>query len=142
MEKYISKSALVAEIERLILNGQTKLKESEECNDYESYVAWAEHIATCIKILSFLDTLEAKEEDLEEESAISNFKSLLHLNRDMKSTCKDFGYAPNLYYFDSKWHVSWISCSEGDTLIDFDGDEPEIAIQKACDWFHSEFCNC
>ena len=63
--KLIDKSALVAEIERLISNGQTKLKESEECKDYESYVALAERIATCINVLSFLDTLEVKEVDLE-----------------------------------------------------------------------------
>ena len=65
MEQYINKDKIVAEIERLITNGQTKLKESEECKDDESYVAWAEHIATCINILSFLDTLEVKEVDLE-----------------------------------------------------------------------------
>ena len=62
MRHLIDKSALVAEIERLISNGQTKLKESEECKDYESYVALAERIATCINVLSILDTLEVKEE--------------------------------------------------------------------------------
>ena len=61
MEKYISKVAVVAKLERLISNGQTKLKESEECKDYESYVALTERIATCINLLSFLDTLEVKE---------------------------------------------------------------------------------
>jgi len=63
--KLIDKDALVAKIERLISNGQVKLQESQESNDYESYVAWAEHIATCIKVLSFLDTLEVKEVDLD-----------------------------------------------------------------------------
>ena len=58
---YINKSALVAEIERLISNGQVKLQESQESNDDESYVAWSEHIATCIKVLSIIDTLEVKE---------------------------------------------------------------------------------
>lgn len=67
MEQCIDKSAVVAEIERIISNGQTKLKESEECKDYESYVALAERIATCINILSFLDTLEVKEVDFEKE---------------------------------------------------------------------------
>lgn len=70
MKQYISKSAVKAEIERLISNGQTKLKESEECNDYESYVACAERIATCINILSFVDTLEVKEIDLEKEAEL------------------------------------------------------------------------
>lgn len=63
----IDKGKVVAEIERLISNGQTKLKESEECKDWESYVALAERIATCINVLSFLDTLETKEVDLEKE---------------------------------------------------------------------------
>lgn len=64
-KSYIDKDALVAEIERRISNGQVKLQESQENNDYENYVVWAEHIATCIKILSFIDTLEVKEIDLE-----------------------------------------------------------------------------
>ena len=58
MTQYIDKSALVAEVERLISNGEVKLKESQESNDYESYVAWAEHIATCIRVETFIDTLE------------------------------------------------------------------------------------
>ena len=61
----------MAEIERLISNGQTKLKESEECKDYESYVALAERIATCINVLSFLDTLEVKEVDLDALSVLA-----------------------------------------------------------------------
>jgi len=65
--KLIDKDAVVAEIEKLISNGQTKLKESEECKDYESYVALAERIATCINVLSILDTLEVKEVDLKKE---------------------------------------------------------------------------
>lgn len=67
MAQYIDKSAVVAKLERLISNGQTKLKESEECKDYESYVALAERIATCINLLSFLDTLEVKEVDEQKE---------------------------------------------------------------------------
>lgn len=62
MKQYIDKAAVVAEIERLISNGQIKLKESEERKDYESYVALAERIATCINILSFIDTIEVEEE--------------------------------------------------------------------------------
>lgn len=71
MAHLIDKAAVVAEIERLISNGQTKLKESEECKDYESYVALAERIATCINVLSFLDTLEVKEVDLDALSVLA-----------------------------------------------------------------------
>ena len=51
----IDKDALVAEIEKLISNDQV------------SCIAWSEHIATCGKILLFLDTLEVKEVNLDKE---------------------------------------------------------------------------
>jgi hypothetical protein len=58
MKQYIDKSALVVELERLISNGQVKLQESQESNDDENYIVWSEHIATCIKVLSLINTLE------------------------------------------------------------------------------------
>lgn len=67
MKQYIDKADVVAKIERIISNGQTELKKSEECKDYESYVALAERIATCINVLSFINTLEVKEINLEQE---------------------------------------------------------------------------
>ena len=65
--KLIDKDALVAEIEKLISNGKLKCQQSQENNDQVSCIAWSEHIATCGKILLFLDTLEVKEVNLEEE---------------------------------------------------------------------------
>ena len=65
MSQYINKDAVVTEIERLISNGQVKLQESEERKDYESYICWAEHIATCINILSFINNLEVKDIDID-----------------------------------------------------------------------------
>ena len=56
--KLIDKDALIAEIERLVSNGKAKCQQSQENNDQASCIAWSEHIATCGKILSFLDTLE------------------------------------------------------------------------------------
>ena len=70
MIKYIDKDALVSEIERLVSNGKLKCQEAQENNDHESYVAWSEHIATCGKILSFLDTLETKEDELFTETKL------------------------------------------------------------------------
>jgi len=67
MEQYISKSTLVAEIEKLIANGKIKCQQSQENNDQVSYVAWSEHIAVCGKFLSFINTLEVKGVDLEKE---------------------------------------------------------------------------
>ena len=67
MTHYIDKAAVVAELEKLISNGKFKCQQSQENNDQESYIAWSEHIATCGKILSFLNTLKVKEVDLEKE---------------------------------------------------------------------------
>lgn len=65
--KLIDKDKIVAELEKLITNGKLKCQQSQENNDQVSYIAWSEHIATCGKILLFLDTLEMKEADLEKE---------------------------------------------------------------------------
>lgn len=91
----------------------------------------------CDDILFFLDTLEMKT-----DNSLEKFKSLQHITKDLHQTLEDWGYAPNLYFFDKMWHVSWISCEEGDSIKDFEGNTPEEAIDKACDWFHSTFCNC
>lgn len=77
MAKYIDKSVVVAEIEKLISNGKLKCQQSQENNDQVSYIAWSEHIATCGKILSFLNTLKAKEVDLKKE--IDNYMNNHHL---------------------------------------------------------------
>lgn len=82
-----------------------------------------------------IDTLEVKEDSLEK------FKSLQHISGDLHQTLEDWGYAPNLYFFDGMWHVSWISCEEGDSIKDFEDNTPEVVIDKACNWFHSTFCN-
>lgn len=135
MKQYINKSALVEKIEKQIEFGKFKCQQSQENNDHESYVAWSEHIATCGKILSLLNTLEAKVDSLDK------FKTLQHITGDMKSTVEDWGYAPNLYQFDGSWHVDWISCEEGDSIYGFTAETPEDAIDKAYNWFHSTFCN-
>ena len=73
--------------------------------------------------------------------ALEKFKTLQHITGDKKSTVEDWAYTPNLYHFDGSWHVDWISCEEGDSLIGFSAETPEEAIDKAYDWFHSTFCN-
>ena len=60
----IDKSALVAEIEKQIELGKLKCQQSQKNNDYVSHVAWSEHIATCGKMLSFINSIEVKEVDL------------------------------------------------------------------------------
>lgn len=58
------------------------------------------------------------------------FESLPHRD-SMCNIVEDWGYAPNLYYFDQEWHVSWIDSAEGDCLCDFVGKSPEEAIINA-----------
>jgi hypothetical protein len=66
-------------------------------------------------------------------NALDLFKKLPHLTCD-KKVIKDWGYIPNLYYFDTKWHVSWIHHDDCEAFIDFEGETPEESIQKAFDW--------
>ena len=82
MVQYIDKSALVAEIEKLISNGKFKCQQSQENNHQVSYISWSEHIATCGKILSVLDTLEVKEVNLGKEldSYFAKFRGLEKYN--------------------------------------------------------------
>lgn len=73
---------------------------------------------------------------------LSKFKKLPHLSveydakllPDIPYKCKvidDWGYTPNLYHFDTQWHVSWIHCEEDDGTLDFSGSTPEECIDKA-----------
>lgn len=92
---------------------------------------------------------EINKEDMkenEENNYLDKFKKLPHLGIDYDAKklhglpwgCKvidDWGYAPNLYHFDTEWHVTWIHCSEGDGILDFHFSTPEECINKAY-----EFC--
>lgn len=126
----IDKDALVAEIEKLVDKG--KYHEEYDCayRDGNNGALYA--------LKGRLDTLEVK---TDEENSLEKFKSLQHITKDLHQTLEDWGYAPNLYFFDGMWHVSWISCEEGDGIKDFEGNTPEDAIDKAYNWFHSTFCN-
>lgn len=73
-------------------------------------------------------------------TALEKFQELPHINLRYE-ILDDWGYTPNLYHFDGMWHVTWIHCSDGDSLNDFSGSTPEEAIDKAYKWFHSKFSN-
>lgn len=132
----INKDALVAEIERLISNGQVKLQESQESNDDESYVAWSEHIATCIRILSFINTLEVKEVDLEKE--IDNIwnprfnlgwdeKSLLSMNYE--------GFATVAKHF----FELGLKSREGQNSEHIEYIRKDVFIDKASEWLCNNY---
>lgn len=92
MKHYIDKDALVAEIERLVSNGKVKCQQTQKNNDQLSYIAWSEHIATCGKILSIIDTLEVKEVDLEKE-----FYNYIEHYRNRETGYTMFGIAEHFF---------------------------------------------
>lgn len=97
--KLIDKDAVVAELDKLITNRKLKCQQSQENNDQVSYIAWSEHIATCGKILLFLDTLEIKEVDLEKEidEVIHNYN--LNNHRHTSICAPDIEWIAN-HFFD------------------------------------------
>ena len=136
MEQYISKSALVAEIESKFQKYWKMGEESDVKRDgYGMY--WGGVLSCLIEVKALINTLKVKKD---EENSLEKFKELPHINSDYKIV-NDWGYTPNLYHFDKSWHVTWIHCEEGDGLDDFEGKTPEEAIDKAYNWFHSTFCN-
>lgn len=132
MEQYISKTDIVAEIEK-------RIKINKECAVGLGYLDYYQGKVDALSyVISFIDTLEVKKM---KDTSLEKFKSLQHITKDLYKTLADWGYAPNLYYFDRMWHVSWVNCEEGDSVKDFEGNTPEEAIDKAYNWFHSTFCN-
>lgn len=135
MAHYIDKDAVIAEIEKKL---QDIIAYKENTSFIEHRVVLSTKIDMCKEILSLLDNIEVKEV---EDNSLEKFKSLKHINKDLDKTLEYLGYAPNLYHFDGRWHVDWISCEDGDSIKCFTEDTPEEAIDKACNWFHSTFCS-
>ena len=133
MTHLIDKDDLISKIERII-NGINL----ESIEDWRYRIQREHDIEVMKNIISIINTIEVK---TDEENSLEKFKSLQHISGDLHRTLEDWGYAPNLYFFDGMWHVSWISCEEGDCIKDFEGNTPEEAIDKAYNWFHSTFCN-
>jgi len=63
--KLIDKDALVAEIERLAKVGRNNASAFDESRNERAI--WLQQVDVCNRILSFIDTFEAKEVDLEKE---------------------------------------------------------------------------
>lgn len=63
MEQYISKSAVNAEIKRLLKSAEAYLKYHHDINNKSVYAFRQQQLVMC-ELLSFLDTLEVKEVNL------------------------------------------------------------------------------
>lgn len=70
---------------------------------------------------------------------LDKFKGLPHLNEKQKVITDYEGYAPTLYPYEDKWFVSWIS-SEGDSILDFQAESPEKAIELAYNHLFGSKC--
>lgn len=169
MEQYIKKSSLIAEIKKRFDEYLSSiLKHYDACKEAKAQELGK--ILTILDTLEVKEInledevdkiLEANDWDYDEmdfydfakhffelglkaqkeDNSLEKFKSLQHITGDLHQTLEDWGYAPNLYFFDGMWHVSWISCEDGDGIKDFEGTTPEEAIDKSYNWFHSTFCN-
>lgn len=129
MEKYIPLSTVVAEIE-------SKIKQYEEAFDnpsFASYDAWliAKGKYRKLKdILSFLDTLEVKDADLE-----TLLQALPEKINDEKSHQV---YEMSVYHYDGQCVVDYVGELEHDSLYNFAGDTFYEAAEKAWNWLHKD----
>lgn len=70
---------------------------------------------------------------------LDKFKELPHLNEKQEVITDYEGYAPTLYPYEGKWFVSWVS-SEGDSILDFQAESPEKAIELAYNHLFGSKC--
>ena len=128
MTKYVDKSALVAEIERRRRDWRysssidAKFKR-EECDD----------------ILSFLDTLETKEVDLEKEiqQHINDCLDIKFPTTDIKMIAKDVEYTARKFFelgLKAKDVIEIIKTAEDHAYFAGSENTREKLIDKACKW--------
>ena len=115
MAQYIDKSALVAEIERRI-NGL------KDCHA-DTIEGYAGEISGLERLLSFINTLEVKEVDLE-----NLFQALPEKIADEKSHQV---YELSIYHYDGQCVVDYVGEIDHDSLYTFSGNTLYEAIEKA-----------
>ena len=77
MTQYIDKDALVAEIKRLIKNAKLYIEHHHDHNDKLRYSFEHQRLAMC-ELLSFINTLEVKEMDLEIDALRTEYEKGRH----------------------------------------------------------------
>lgn len=130
MEKYISKSAVNAEIKRLLKSAEAYLKYHHDINNKSVYAFRQQQLVMC-ELLSFLDTLDVKEVDLEKEykdfiksdNGRSMFETAKHffelgMRANNPITAADRGIAEEIiislkqvendYYLDQTKEIEWV----------------------------------
>jgi len=128
MEQYINKSDIVAEIESYI----SKYKEIVTKTDRND-PTWVDSVSiidakvdVLQHLLSFLNTLEVKEVDLE-----NLFQALPEKIADEKSHQI---YELSVYHYDGECVVDYVGELDHDSLYSFGGNTLYEAIEKAWNW--------
>ena len=111
MEQYISKDALVREIEK----------------QRNAYIREPSKYKVLSRIYSFIDTLEVKEENNLENL----FQALPEKIADEKSHQV---YELSIYHYDGQCIVDYVGEIDHDSLYDFSGNTLYEAIEKAWNW--------
>ena len=71
MAQYIDKDALVAEIERRLKKARDNANTAKSNNNHAVTCVWSGHEKECHELISFINTLEVKEVDLEKLGEIA-----------------------------------------------------------------------
>ena len=81
---------IIQEIERQIEEGKVKCQQSKENNDHESFVAWSEHVATCGRLLVFINSLlkEPTSEDKSEKELSETYLAIFDKKYPILPTLK------------------------------------------------------
>ena len=108
------------EIERQIEEGKVKCQQSQENNDHESFVAWSEHIATCGKILLFIDSIPENNNLIWHKSNESPIKGKLCLYETNQKIV-------DLIHSNGKEMPDW--CNNLDDLLKIDSHPEEPASE-------------
>lgn len=96
MEKGIKN--IKAEVERLLEEANCKRAQAQEDNDQESYIAWNESIATCRKILKFINetSRDSKIKAKKNPHIWDLFKLTCNIHLDIETVRDAVGYTTSL----------------------------------------------
>ena len=125
MEKYINKLSVVAEIEK---KGKQYANERNTITkNSENYYVLLGRIKMCDDILSFIDSIEVKEEN----NLDNLFQALPEKIADEKSHQV---YELSIYHYDGQCVVDYVGEIDHDSLYCFSGNSLYEAIEKAWNW--------
>ena len=139
MEQYVKKSAIAAEIRKYIKSAEAFLKYHHNRNDKSVYAFEQEKLVMC-DLLSFIDTLEVKEESVSEELEEAakervDAEDYGYVDED-GMPLYDSGYLEYMFKEGAKWQLAKIKSITLDDLEEFINELskqfPEVSFAKVC----------